>query len=360
MIMAGTNQIRIGKHKVGAGAPCFIMAEVGQAHDGSLGNAHAFIDAAADAGCDAIKFQTHIAAAESMPGEPWRVKFSYEDKTRYGYWRRMEFSAEQWHGLKRHADKRGLVFLSSAFSLEAADLLDKIGMAAWKVASGEIVNKPLIERMAVTRRPVLLSTGMSGHGEIGRAVSWVRKRRCTVALFQATSVYPVPPEQIGLNVIGELRGRHHCPVGLSDHSGSALAALAATALGLDLLEVHVTWSQRMFGPDSRSSLTFEDLAKLVRDLRGIEAMLRHPVDKDATARKLRPMRRLFMKSLVARNDLPVGTVLQPRHLTAKKPGTGIPVERIEEIYGRRTRRLVKGQTMIRAGDLSPKLSSRKS
>ena len=360
MIVAGASQIRIGKRKVGGGAPCFVMAEVGQAHDGSLGNAHAFIDAAADAGCDAIKFQTHIASAELMPDEPWRVKFSYEDKTRYGYWCRMEFSAEQWHGLKGHADKRGLIFLSSAFSLEAADLLDRIGIAAWKVASGEIVNKPLVDRMASTRRPVLLSTGMSGHAEIATAVSWVRKRRCPVGLFQTTSVYPAPPEQIGLNVIGELRKRHNCPVGLSDHSGSVLPALAATALGLDLLEVHVTWSQRMFGPDSSSSLTFEDLTRLVHDLRGIEAMVRHPVDKDATARKLRPMRRLFIKSLVARTDLPAGTILQPHHLTAKKPGTGIAIDRIEEVYGRRTRRFVKSQTMIRPGDLSPKLSSRKS
>lgn len=357
---ANATSFRIGKRKIGGRAPCFVMAEIGQAHDGSLGNAHAFIDAAAKAGCDAIKFQTHIAAAESTPGEPWRVKFSYEDKTRYDYWRRMEFSADQWRELKQHADKSGLVFLSSAFSIEAADLLDRLGMAAWKVASGEIVNRPLVERMAATRRPVLVSTGMSGYAEIARAVSWVRKQRCPVALFQATSMYPSPPETVGLNVISELRKQHRCPVGLSDHSGSPLAALAASALGLDLLEIHVTWSKQMFGPDSGSSLTFEELGKLVSDIRAVEAMISQPVDKDAIARKLQPMRRLFTKSVVVRSDLPAGTILRPQHLTAKKPGTGIPIERIGEIYGRRVRRAIKGQTMIRPGDLSPKLSNRPS
>ncbi len=356
--MKNGREISIGKRKVGAGAACFVIAEIGQAHDGSLGNAHAFIDAVAAAGCDAVKFQTHLAAAESTPGEPWRVKFSYEDKTRYDYWRRMEFTAEQWHGLKQHADKCGLVFLSSAFSLEAADLLDRLDMAAWKVASGEIVNKPLIERMAATRRPLLISTGMSGYAEIADTVSWVRKKRCAVALFQATSMYPYPPDKAGLNVIGELRNRHNCPAGLSDHSGSPVTALAAAALGLDLLEVHATWSKQMFGPDSASSLTFEELGMLVSDIRSIEAIVSHPVNKDEVAKKLRPMRRLFIKSVFTRHDLPAGTVLRAGHLTAKKPGTGIPVNRIEEVYGRRIRRAIKGQTMLRPGDLLPKLPNR--
>ena len=127
-----------------------IIAEVAQAHDGSLGMAHAFIDAAARAGADAIKFQTHIAAAESGATDTWRVKFSFQDKTRYDYWRRMEFTEEQWAGLRRHADARKLYFLSSPFSVEAVDLLKRVGVAAWKIASGEVNNIPMFERMAET------------------------------------------------------------------------------------------------------------------------------------------------------------------------------------------------------------------
>ena len=123
---------------VGTSQACYIVAEMAQAHDGSLGTAHAYIDAIAKAGADAIKFQTHIAAAESTPSEPWRVKFSPQDATRYDYWKRMEFTEKQWHGLKKHADERGLKFLSSPFSVEAVELLTRVGVAAWKVASGEV------------------------------------------------------------------------------------------------------------------------------------------------------------------------------------------------------------------------------
>src|SRR5262245_49617347 len=129
---------------------CMIIGEVAQAHDGSLGMAHCFIDAIAQAGADAVKFQTHIAAAESTSTEPWRVKFSPQDATRYDYWRRMEFTEGQWQGLKHHVEDRGLKFLSSPFSLEAVDLLTRVGVAAWKIASGEAGNIPLFERIAGT------------------------------------------------------------------------------------------------------------------------------------------------------------------------------------------------------------------
>src|SRR5918992_3358857 len=124
---------------------CMIIAEVAQAHDGSLGMAHAFIDAIATTGADAVKFQTHIASAESTPTEPWRIQFSRQDTSRYDYWKRMEFTEAQWSGLKQHADERGLIFLSSPFSIEAVELLERVGVAAWKVASGEVSNRPLFE-----------------------------------------------------------------------------------------------------------------------------------------------------------------------------------------------------------------------
>src|SRR5437588_3184068 len=154
-----TGTITVGLRRIGSGAPCLIVAEVAQAHDGSLGTAHAYIDAAAAAAADAVKFQTHIAAAESTPAEPWRVKFSPQDSSRYQYWQRMQFTREQWAGLKDHAVGRGLEFLSSPFSVEAADLLDRIGVPAWKLASGEFNNLPLLERILATRLPVFVSTG---------------------------------------------------------------------------------------------------------------------------------------------------------------------------------------------------------
>jgi N,N'-diacetyllegionaminate synthase len=199
---------------------CLIIGEVALTHDGSLGLAHAFVDAIADAGADAVKFQTHIAAAESTPSEPFRVKFSRQDQTRYDYWKRMEFTAEGWRGLAEHARERGILFLSSPFSVQAVDLLERIGMPLWKIASGETSNTTLLDRILDTGKPVLLSTGMSAVEEIDRAVARVRARHADLGVFQCTTAYPCPPEKIGLNLIPFYRERYGCWVGLSDHSAT--------------------------------------------------------------------------------------------------------------------------------------------
>ena len=336
---------------IGESQPCAIIAEVAQAHDGSLGTAHAFIDAVAEAGATAIKFQTHIAAAESTPGEPWRVKFSPQDETRYDYWKRMEFSEAQWHGLKRHADERGLAFLSSPFSFEAVDLLARVGVAAWKVASGEVTNTPLFDRMAEAGLPFLLSTGMSTLAEIDAAVEHVRARGLPITVFQCTSLYPTPPEKVGLNLIPFFQDRYGGPVGLSDHSGTIYPGLAAVALGAKAAEVHVTMSRAAFGPDVSSSLTLPELAQLVEGIRFIETMQAHPLDKDAMAEELDAMRRLFTKSLVARADLAEGTVLTEAHLSIKKPGTGIPAAHLPAVIGRTLARAVQADEVLRESDL---------
>ncbi len=163
-------EFSIGKRKVGSGHPALIIAEVAQAHDGSVNFAHSFIDAAAGAGADAIKFQTHIAAAESSPQEQWRVQFSKQDATRYDYWKRMEFTREQWRGLKEHAESKNLVFLSSPFSVAAVELLDELGIQVWKIASGEVRNEILLEKIIATKLPVLLSSGMSSFADLEATV----------------------------------------------------------------------------------------------------------------------------------------------------------------------------------------------
>jgi N-acetylneuraminate synthase len=330
---------------------CLIIGEVGQAHDGSLGLAHAFIDVIARAGAHAVKFQTHIARAESTSGEPWRVKFSRQDATRYDYWRRMEFSEDQWQGLRDHAEERQLKFISSPFSLPAAELLRRVGLDAWKIASGEITNGPLLEYMANTGLPVLLSTGMSTLSEIDRAVEVLQARRAPLTVLQCTTAYPCPPEKIGLNLISLYRERYGCGVGLSDHSGTIYAGLAAASLGIDALEVHVTLSRDMPGPDVPASVTPEELRQLVEGIRFIERMGGHPVDKDLLSEEMCPLRKLFTKSVVTITDLPAGTVLSPEHLTFKKPGTGLGVERVGELLGRKLRHRVPADTLLSPDDV---------
>ncbi|MEQ1788487.1 MAG: N-acetylneuraminate synthase family protein, partial [Acidimicrobiales bacterium] len=258
---------------------CAVIAEVAQGHDGSLGFAHAFIDLAADAGVDAIKFQTHIAAAESTPDEPWRIKFSYEDDSRYEYWQRMEFTEPQWLGLREHCDEKGLGFISSAFSVEAIDLLRRVGVSAWKVSSGESLSLELLRELGGDGRPILISTGMSTYAEIAATVQHCRDLGTEPVLLQCTSMYPTPPERIGLNVLEELRTRFDCPVGLSDHSGTIYPGLAAVALGAVALEVHMTFSRGMFGPDTPVSLEPAELRSLVEGVRLLERARQAPVDK---------------------------------------------------------------------------------
>lgn len=329
-----------------------VIGEVSQSHDGSLGMAHAFIDAIALAGADAVKFQTHIAAAESTPQEPWRVKFSRQDASRYDYWKRMEFTPEQWQGLADHAQEKGLIFLSSPFSLEAVDLLERIGMPAWKVASGEVSNKVLLDAMLETGKPILLSSGMSTLDEIDDAVSYVRRTNVEYAVLQCSTAYPCPPEKIGLNLIPQLRERYGCAVGLSDHSGTIYSGLAAVTLGIEVLELHVAFSREMFGPDVPASVTTDELKQLIEGIRFIERMRNNPVDKDGFAEEVLPLRKLFTKSIVAGTDLSKGTVLEEKHFRIKKPGNGLSGERMKDLIGKTLLRDLKVDEQILEGDFS--------
>ena len=328
-----------------------LIAEIAQAHDGSLGMAHAYIDAAAEAGADAVKFQTHIAAAESTLDEPFRVRFSLQDSTRYEYWKRMEFDLEQWQGLAEHARGKGLLFLSSPFSVQAVELLEKVGVPAFKIGSGETVSGDILEAVMRTRKPVLVSTGMSTYGEIDGLVARLREKCIDFALFQCTSKYPVDFSEVGLNVIRELKVRYGCPAGLSDHSGSIFPGLAAMAQGADFIEAHIVFDKGMFGPDTPASLTVHDFKILSQARDAFWEMLSNPVDKDQMAISMEKMRRTFGKSLATVKDLPAGTVLTSDLLTAKKPGTGIPVNQICRIAGKKLARNVSARRLLRQEDI---------
>jgi N-acetylneuraminate synthase len=330
---------------------CLIIGEVALTHDGSLGLAHAFIDAIAAAGADAVKFQTHIAAAESTPSEPFRVKFSRQDATRYDYWKRMEFSEAQWQGLAGHCRERGVLFISSPFSIDAVDLLERVGQPIWKIASGEVSNTRLLDRILDTPAPVLLSTGMSPIEETDAAVARVRARGRQVGVLQCTTAYPCPPERVGLNLVPVYRERYGCWVGLSDHSATIYPGLAGAAIGLDVLEVHVALSREQFGPDVIASVTTAELRQLVDGVRFIETMRAHPIDKDRSAADTAPLRRLFTRSLVAGQALPAGTVLTREHLLIKKPGTGLAPDRLDEVVGRKLTRAVAADHVLAPEDV---------
>jgi len=328
-----------------------LIAEVAQAHDGSLGTAHAFVDAAAEAGADAIKFQTHLAHAESTLDEPFRLRFSAQDETRYAYWQRMQFSKSQWRELAAHANDKGLYFLSSPFSVEAVELLAEIGMPAWKVGSGEVRSNELLQAMLAAGGPILISTGMSPWAEIDQIVQSMQAARAQFALMQCTSRYPTALEHVGLNVLEEMSARYDCPLGLSDHSGTPYPALAALARGVTLLELHVTFDRAMFGPDVPASLTFDEFRQVARARDAFATMRSNPVDKDVMAQELDSMRKIFGKSLALRYEMRADQILTREDLTTKKPGTGIPSEEAQQVIGRRLARDVPANRLLRIQDL---------
>ena len=243
------------------------------------------------------------------------------------------------------------MFLSSPFSLEAVELLDRVGVAAWKVPSGEVSNTPMFESMAATGLPILLSTGMSPLKEIDAAAEWVGARGLPLIVVQCTTAYPCPPEKTGLNLIPFFRDRYDCLVGLSDHSGTIYPGLAAAATGVELVEVHVTFHRELFGPDIPASVTIDELRQLVEGIRFIETTRANPVDKDVLALEMAPLRELFTKSVVARLDMKAGTVLKKDHLATRKPGTGIPANRLDDLIGKTLQNDVKENEFLREQDL---------
>ena len=331
---------------------CAVIAEVAQSHEGSLDAAHGYIDAIVAAGAHGVKFQTHIAAAESTPHEPWRVKFSSQNESRYEYWKRMEFSEVEWAELRAHAEEANLLFLSSPFSDEAVDLLERVGVDGWKIASGEVGTLPMLEKIATTGRPVLLSTGMSPWAEIDAAVDILRGGKGAFAVMQCVSIYPTPPEKTGLNVIPELRSRYDCAVGLSDHSGTIYPALAAAAEDIEVLELHVTFDRDGSGPDVPSSVTFVELSQVMEGICFIETARLHPVDKNSQAHELEDLRAIFNKSIVAATDLAAGTVLASEHLCLKKPGGGLPAAHLEGVEGRTLKQDMAKDALLSEDDLA--------
>lgn len=313
--------------------------------------AHAFIDAVAQTGADAIKFQTHIAAAESTRDETFRIPMSGQDKTRYDYWKRMEFTNEQWQNLAAHAADKGLVFLSSAFSVAAVNLLASLGMSAWKVGSGEFRSDELLQAMINTGKPVLLSTGMSRYEEIDAAVELFKLWKTPFALFQCTSQYPTPLENVGLNVIAEFKDKYNCPVGLSDHSGTIFPALAAIARSVDLLELHVTFDKAMYGPDSIASVTMDELALICKARDAQYVMDQNPIHKDKIAEELKTMRELFTKSIALVSPQKAGTTITEDMILPKKPGTGIPYTNKNDVIGLTLVRDVTSENLLRWEDV---------
>ncbi|QKJ22267.1 N-acetylneuraminate synthase family protein [Poseidonibacter lekithochrous] len=319
----------------------YIIAEIGNTHEGSLGLAKQFIKSASACGVDAVKMQTHIFEAESLlsaPNPPY-----FKDETRKEYFERTSFSVDQWKELKRYSEEDLKIdFFSSPFSLEAVDLLEEVGMDTYKIASGEVNNIPLLEKVAKTEKKVLLSSGMSSWNEIDEAVETLQTNGCkNLVVLQCTSEYPCPPEQSGLNVLDEMKNRYeNVEIGYSDHTMGVAVPIAAVIKGATVIEKHFTLSQKMYGSDAMNSTEPDEFKRLVDEIRQIETSLTNNIDKDEKVKNLTNMKITFEKSIVSADSINELDKIEFKHLAFKKPGDGIPAKEYKKLLGKRINKKV--------------------
>jgi N,N'-diacetyllegionaminate synthase len=329
-----------------------IIAEIGQGHDGNLTLAHSYIDAVHKSGVSAIKFQIHIADYESSAIDKFRVRKKYiYDKSRFDYWKRTEFNLAQWAELKNHAEKLGLIFLCSPFSLKAVDILKKINIKAWKIGSGELNNFPLIEKISKTNKPIILSTGLSNFSEINDAVNLVNNFHKNIAIMQCTSLYPCPKNLIGLNVIKDLKERYKFKVGFSDHSGNPLTSLAAKSLGADFVEVHVVFNKNIIGFDTESSITIEQLKELKNHFSYLDEILKYKNNKNIIPAKLKKNKKLFEKSIFLKKNIISGKKIKFNDLDFRKPANGILARDFRLIIGKKIKKSKRKDSFLKKNDI---------
>jgi N,N'-diacetyllegionaminate synthase len=318
-----------------------IIAEIGLAHDGSYALAASYIHKAKKAGADCVKFQTHIADAESSVYDEFRVKSKFfDDKTRKSYWERTSFQKEQWIKLKNLTEKLGMFFLSSPFSIEAAKMLNAINVKAWKVGSGELTNFSLLDYLAKTNKPIILSTGLSNYKEISQALKIIKRNNTNIVLMQCTSLYPCPPELIGLNVIEEMKKRFKVKVGFSDHSGDPGVAIAAFSLGASIIETHVCFDKDIQTFDSSSSLNFEEFYLISKTIKKLQIVLKNNFDKSQIISKLKKNKILFEKSIYLKKNMTKNSIINFKDMIFKKPAIGIHAKYYKKIIGKKLKKNV--------------------
>lgn len=310
-----------------------IIAEIGNLHEGSVGLAKCFIREAAQCGANAVKFQTHIFEAESLPDAP--APGYFKEESRKDYFERTAFTQDQWRDLKKYSEECKIEFMSSVFSLEAVDILEDVGVKKYKIPSGEVTNLPLLEKIASTKKPVLLSSGMSTWKELDKAVETLKTNGCRdITVLQCTSLYPCHPEKVGLNIIKEIKKRYSLKVGFSDHTLGLSASYAAVVLGAEVIEKHFTLSRRMYGSDAKHSLGPEEFKLFIKEIRDLEKAISSKVDKDELAKDLAEMKVIFEKSVVARKNIPKGAIIAIDDIAFKKPGDGIRADNYTKVLGK--------------------------
>jgi len=324
--------------------PCLIVAEIADNHGGSVDTAKRLIDEAKKAGADMAKFQIHLPDVEMVPGS-----IRMWDGPLYDILKKNLLSPQQHESLKKYCEQVGITYLCTPFCMEAADILDSMGVEAFKTGSGEMTNLPLIRHIAKKGKPMIVSSGMCTLAELDATVAVLKEERVSFALTNCTSEYPPRYENINLPFIRVMKERYGVMIGHSDHSPDIFTALGAVALGAKIIEKHFTLDKKQKGPDHFISLEPKELATLVDGIRKIEkALISRP--KEVTQQE-QTVRDWAHHSVVAKVDIPAGEKILKDMLTVKRPGSGIPAARLDEVAGKKAKKALKQDNIIQWEDL---------
>ena len=339
-------KIKIGGRFIGAGEPCFIIAEGGVNHNGSLELAKKLVDVAVDCKADAVKFQKR-SVEKILTREA--LEMSYLGPTSFGetygeHRRKLELSHDAWYELKDYCEEKGIMILASVWDEESADFIEELEVPAFKIPSADLINLPLLEHVAKKEKPIILSTGMSNMEEIEDAVNTIKRYNDELILLQCTSTYPSEHEDINLRVMETLKDRFDVLVGYSGHERGIAVSEAAAALGAVIVERHFTLDSMMKGPDHAASLEPPGLLKLIRDIRNIEIAMGSSEKRIQEREKT--IRTKLAKSVVAAVDIAKGMVITKEMLTVKGPNTGLSPKYIYLLPGKRVVKDIKGDSVI--------------
>lgn len=331
----------------------YIIAEAGVNHNGDCQTARELIKQAKWAGCDCVKFQTFKAerlVTYSAPMADYQIENTHKNDSQYQMLKKLELSQKQFIELKQYADRLNIDFLSTPFDEESAQELEKIGMTRYKISSGDLTNKPLLQKVALYHKPMLISTGMANMTEVDEAVGWIRE--CgneNIVLLHCTTNYPTPFSEVNMNAMLELEKRYGNSVGYSDHTPGIEISLMAVALGAVVIEKHFTLDKNMYGPDHKASLEPCEMKKMVDSIRNIEAAFGDGIKKPTASEiKIADNAR---KSLVYARDICAGAILSKEDIICKRPGTGIKPKYMDSYIGKRVNKNCLKDTLVREDDV---------
>jgi len=343
------SKIEIGQHKIGTGQPCFVIAEAGVNHNGDLNSAFQLVEVAARAGANSVKFQTFKAknlVSPSAPKADYQLKTTDAAESQYEMLRRLELSTKDHQQLLKHCKRNEILFMSTPFDEDSANMLDRLDMPAFKIPSGEITNLPFLAHVAQKGKPLIVSTGMSDLEEVKKAIHTITETgNQQLVLLHCVSSYPAASSDVNLKAMRTMADAFGLPVGYSDHTCGIEITLAAIALGAVVVEKHFTLDRNQAGPDHRASLEPDELIEMVKGIRKVESALGNGCKRPTEIEKKNAL--IVRKSLVAARDIAAGEILTEDMIAIKRPGSGLDPQNRRNLIGRQIKHEIKADTVLK-------------